>query len=102
MDILKKSALIIASALFLCLGIGAGNGACEDETEEAKIVLKDEESAAKDMNNFTCPVSDDDIDKNAVIKVEYKGKLYNLCCEACAEHFKKYPEKFSKKVPAAL
>ncbi|MBF0570217.1 MAG: YHS domain-containing protein, partial [Candidatus Omnitrophica bacterium] len=28
--------------------------------------------------------------------VEYKGKLYNLCCPGCISRFKADPEKYSK------
>lgn len=96
-DILKRGALITAAALFLCAGIGAGDDAAESGDDEVKIILKEEETnTAKKVNNIICPVSDDDIDKDTCIKVEYKGRIYNLCCKACAKHFKKYPEKFSK------
>ncbi|MCX5678723.1 MAG: hypothetical protein NTY76_06410 [Candidatus Omnitrophica bacterium] len=97
-NILKKSVFIIALALLLCAGIGAGNGVCGDESDEAKILTKEEQvsSTAESVKNFRCPVSDDDIDKANCIKIEYKGKIYNLCCDACAKHFIKHPEKFSQ------
>ena len=94
MGILKKGAAAIVAALFLYAGIGAGNGVCEDN--EAKVIVKQGDSTAVSVNNFLCPVSEDDIDKATAIKVEYKGKIYNLCCSACAKHFIKHPEKFAQ------
>jgi YHS domain-containing protein len=29
---------------------------------------------------------------------EYKGKVYNFCCQMCIEEFKKDPQKYIKKV----
>ena len=99
---LKKSSVAIIMALFLCACIGIGNGACEDKDNEVKVLTKEEEEAstAENIKNFLCPVSEDDIDRATAIKVEYKGKIYSLCCEACVKHFRKHPDKFAQKALA--
>lgn len=54
------------------------------------------------MDNAMCPVSDDEIEEAAQVKIEYEGRIYNLCCEACAKHFRKFPDKFSRKVKGEI
>lgn len=58
---------------------------------------------AVEVGNKICPVSGDKIPApgetsamGEVVKYEYKGKIYNLCCTMCAKDFKKDPEKYSK------
>ena len=77
-------------AVILC-----ARGLCEGD--EAKVVEKDSKTTAEMVNNYECPVSEDEIDPATAILVEYKGKIYRLCCPACAKHFQKLPEKFSQK-----
>ena len=31
-----------------------------------------------------------------LVKYEYQGKIYNLCCKMCIKDFKNDPEKYSK------
>lgn len=49
----------------------------------------------EEANNIVCPVTGSKIEEPGKYTVEYKGKAYNLCCEACAEEFNKDPEKYS-------
>ena len=106
MNILKKGAIIAVTAIFLSAGTLAGYAASENTDNEIKVLTKEEleesEEAGKviSVNNANCPVSEDEIDKNTCIKVEYKGKIYNLCCPACIKHFKIYPDKFAQKAEA--
>ena len=64
--------------------------------------MKHEESAstikAVEVGNKTCPVSGEKVggDMGEPFKYEYNGKIYKLCCKACAKDFKKDPEKYSK------
>ena len=55
-------------------------------------------SKAVEVGNKICPVSGDKVggDMGEPVKYEYNGKIYNLCCKACAKDFKKDPEKYSK------
>ncbi len=56
-----------------------------------------------EVGNKICPVSGNKIPApgekmemgDKPVKVEYKGKAYNLCCPMCIKDFKKNPEKYS-------
>ena len=60
-------------------------------------------ATAVEVGNKLCPVSGDKIpapgEKGTMgdnpVKVEYKGKIYNLCCPMCVKDFKKNPNKYS-------
>jgi len=93
MDMLKRSVAAMGVILLLCAGMRYG--VCENEGNEVKIVASEDDTSAVSIHNTTCPVSEDEIDKATAIMVEYKGKIYNLCCAACVKHFKKYPDKFA-------
>ncbi len=104
MCVLKKSCIVIAAAIFCSCILLIDNGVCEDqdiktaENQDIKAVVDEKKEPARDANNIVCPVSDDDIIPEEAVKYEYKGKIYNFCCEACAKHFKKYPDKFVYKL----
>jgi YHS domain-containing protein len=54
-------------------------------------------SEAMNIGNTICPVSGESVETmGKPYHVEYNGKVYNLCCKACAETFKKNPEQYSK------
>ena len=58
-------------------------------------------TAPVEVGNKICPVTAEEIkdsDMGEAAKVEYNGKVYNLCCAMCVKDFKKDPEKFVKKV----
>ncbi len=50
------------------------------------------------VGNETCPVSGERIDENMKVTYEYKGKVYNFCCQGCVEEFKRDPEKYIEKI----
>ena len=77
-------------AVILCV-----HGRSEDNG--VKVIEKGSETTAEMVNNRECPVSEDEINPATAVMVEYKGKIYSLCCPACAKHFQKFPEKFSQK-----
>ncbi len=53
--------------------------------------------AAVEVGNKLCPVSGQAVgEMGPIVKHEYNGKIYNLCCKMCAKDFDKDPEKFSK------
>ena len=64
----------------------------------------EEKAQAVEVGNKICPVSGDEIPApgeesemgDEVVKYEYNGKIYNLCCKMCIKDFKKDPEKYSK------
>ena len=94
---MNTKSLILALAL---LGLSSGLSLAAD----AKVTVIGMHSAkAVEVGNKTCPVSGDKIpvpgEKGTMgddpVKVEYKGKIYNLCCPMCVKDFKKNPEKYS-------
>lgn len=56
------------------------------------------------VGNKICPVSGEEIggDMGEGVEVEYKGKIYNLCCAMCKKDFLKDPEKYIKKVETEM
>ncbi|MCA9399965.1 MAG: TRASH domain-containing protein, partial [Candidatus Omnitrophica bacterium] len=50
-----------------------------------------------ELGNKICPISGEKVGQmGEVVKVEYNGKIYNLCCPMCKKDFLKDPEKYSK------
>ena len=52
----------------------------------------------ENVGNEFCPVSGEKIDEKSKVTYEYKGKIYNFCCQDCVEEFKKDPEKYIEKM----
>lgn len=77
------------AALTLSLGL-------ESRVFSANLALAEEK--AEEVNNKICPVSGEKIDEKTKATYEYKGKIYNFCCEMCIDEFKKDPEKYLKKI----
>ncbi|MCQ9205877.1 MAG: TRASH domain-containing protein [Omnitrophica bacterium] len=55
---------------------------------------------AIEFGNKICPVSNERLIAGEVIKYEYRGVVYNVCCKMCLKDFKKNPEKYIKKLKA--
>jgi YHS domain-containing protein len=57
------------------------------------------------VGNKICPISGEEIGEDGMtgqeVTVEYKGKVYNLCCAMCKKDFLKDPETAIKKLEAA-
>ena len=100
-------------AVFIYAFIGTGSLFAEeghDHSDHKGSMMEDHEmmehehegdmdkSKAVEVGNKVCPVSGEKVggDMGEVVKYEYKGKIYNLCCTMCAKDFKKDPEKYSK------
>jgi YHS domain-containing protein len=51
-----------------------------------------------EAGNQICPVSGEKVGQSGmeIVKYEYEGKIYNFCCAACIEEFKKDPDKYVK------
>jgi len=65
--------------------------------EDKGKTMGEEKSKAVEVGNQICPVSGSKVgEMGEVVKHEYKGKIYNLCCPACIKDFEKDPEKYSK------
>lgn len=51
----------------------------------------------EEVGNKVCPVSGKKVgEMGEVIKYEYNGRIYNLCCSACKKDFVKNPQEFSR------
>ena len=69
----------------------------------ANVVLAEEatvsttQPAVQEVGNKICPVSGEKVgEMGDVVKYEYNGKVYNLCCPMCKKDFAKDPAKYSK------
>jgi len=53
--------------------------------------------APVNVGNKTCPVSGEALGQEGMepVTYEHEGKVYNFCCAACIEEFKKDPAKYS-------
>ena len=50
-----------------------------------------------EVGNKYCPVSGNKVgEMGPPVKIEYNGKVYNLCCPGCVSSFKNDPKKYSK------
>jgi YHS domain-containing protein len=111
-----RAQLIIASLCFSLIGTGyvfAGEGHNHGDKKGSMMMehdldienkgamnhkMDEENAGAVEVGNKICPVSGEKVggDMGEIVKYEYKGKIYNLCCTMCAKDFKKDPEKYSK------
>lgn len=95
---ISKGMLLSAAILLSLTGyVLAGEGMNHEEHATADQAQGTETPAAVEVGNTICPVSGEKVGgMGQVIKHEYNGKIYNLCCAMCAKDFKKDPEKYSK------
>ena len=110
---MKSKLMILSTAVLFSWGgyLSAHEGMIHDEHQESatdhqKMDQQDKPAVsteAVEVGNKICPVSGDKVpvpgEKGAmgeVVKYEYNGKIYNLCCPMCIKDFKKNPEKYSK------
>ena len=92
--------VVLGLALFLLQGSTFATDDYDEAMEQA--TQKSSESATPatqilpiEMNNYICPVSGEKIgEMGEVVKFEYEGKVYNLCCSMCVKDFKKEPQKY--------
>lgn len=59
-------------------------------------------SAGSAEEYATCPVLGTTMPKSKMIPVEYEGKTYYLCCDACVPKFKADPKKYIEHPAKAL
>jgi YHS domain-containing protein len=94
--------LLIAGIFFFVLNLKSFAMMCGEHskhninTAQAETEPKTE---AVNVGNKICPVSGENVGQDGmeITTYEYKGKVYNFCCTACIEEFKKDPEKYIKK-----
>ena len=80
------------SIVYACGG-GCGCGANKAVGQETTG-----KSTAIEVGNKVCPVMGGEIIEGRSVKVEYEGKLYNLCCSGCISVFKDDPNKYIEKI----
>lgn len=115
----KKISIVLISGLFI-LGISnlsfammCGDTEHEGHTQvaqasgsghvhEAMPEIKPSSGESVSVGNKICPVMGEKIDEKTKATYEYEGKIYNFCCPACIDEFKKDPEKYIKKVEEEL
>ncbi len=107
---LKKKLILAGIVLFMfglttfsfaqmkCAGHSSGghkhnSSVSTTQTNQEKAVV---------VGNKVCPVLNEKIDEKLKATYEYKGKIYNFCCPACIDEFKKDPGKYIKKVDEEL
>ncbi|MBF0571133.1 MAG: YHS domain-containing protein [Candidatus Omnitrophica bacterium] len=74
--------------IFLTMGMGFAQQA--PSTSQAAV-------QAVEVGNKHCPVSGKEVGvMGPAFKLEYNGKVYNLCCPGCKSTFNNDPEKYSK------
>jgi len=81
----------------MCNMGGSKFAQAKGESEEGEI-----KTEAVEVGNKICPVSGERIDEKFKATYEYEGKIYNFCCPACVEEFKKDPQKYIQKVEEEL
>ncbi len=90
------------------VGLSSGYVLAQETPSKTPMVqvITDKTPSSKDaveVGNKICPVSGDNVPApgetgtmgDKPVKIEYKGKIYNLCCLMCVKDFKKNPEKYS-------
>lgn len=90
----KKALSLVVLAVFVCGIAFAMCGVCG--SGESAAAEKGKTAAVK-VNNTVCPITGENVDMKNPATVEYKGKIYNLCCPSCAKGFNTDPEKYSAK-----
>ena len=102
-----KSLILTLAILGLSAGFVLAHETGEAHDEATEIIQVDPTAntltKAVEAGNKICPVSGDKVpapgEKGTMgdkpVKIEYKGKIYNLCCPMCVKDFKKNPEKYS-------
>jgi YHS domain. len=98
---LKKTLVLVIAGIFVCSAAFAMCGSCGTcGSSDAKASEKSASVAPVKVNNTVCPVMGEKVDMNNPVTVEYDGKIYNLCCNACQAEFTKEPAKYIAKVGA--
>jgi len=91
----KKVLISLVVGMFI---LGAGRFIFAQSEEIDTELSAPETVSAENVGNKICPVSGEKIDEEMKATYEYEGKIYNFCCSACIDEFKKDPEKYIEKV----
>lgn len=108
---LKKKLIFVGIVLFMfglttssfaqmkCMGHSGGSGHKHNSSDS---MVQDSQKRAVGVGNKICPVLNEKIDEKSKVTYEYEDKIYNFCCPACIDEFKKDPGKYIKKVDEEL
>ncbi|MFH1093741.1 MAG: TRASH domain-containing protein [Candidatus Omnitrophota bacterium] len=108
---LKKKLILMSIVLFMfgrttfsfaqmkCPGHSGGSG---HKYNSSDSVAQNSQKMTVEVGNKVCPVLNGKIDEKTKAIFEYKEKIYNFCCPACIDDFKKYPDKYIKKAEEEL
>ena len=94
--------IILAGVLFVNVGFVTAEVTPALNKEMAPVASQDKVQELVMVDNKICPISGEKIIAGKESKVEYNGKVYNLCCAMCEKDFKKDPEAAIKKLEAAM
>lgn len=85
-------------------GSSCGTSSCESEDEGVMTgKVMEAVSPAIEIANKLCPVSGGEVGAmGPIVKHEYNGEIYNLCCAGCIETFNEDPEKYVEKIKETL
>ena len=89
--------LLMAGASYVSAADEKGSSKQADHKEHGMTAM--DEDALLEVGNKICPVSGEDVgEMGDPVKVEYKGKIYNLCCKMCKKDFNNNNKKFFKEI----
>ncbi len=101
---MKSKLLVVSSILALIMAGTAFTFSHLSFAQEPVVTMDAEKIPAPiaadkmEVGNKICPISGEKIKEGKEFKVEYKGKVYNLCCSMCEKDFMKDPEAAIKKL----
>jgi YHS domain-containing protein len=94
-----KISMALAIVGFLSTGYAFAHEGHDHEAVQAKQNTAVSKSKAVEVGNKLCPVTGNPVNDGKMgetVKYEYKGRVYNLCCQMCVKDFKKNPKKYMK------
>ena len=94
---------VLLTGVFLVLSLAGMARADEMKADTMKADAAAAVQAPVQVNNKICPISGHEVGKMGPAKtIEYKGKVYNLCCAMCEKDFNKDPEAAIKKIEEGM
>jgi YHS domain-containing protein len=95
------SVKVFVAVLLMFLGVLPVAFSAAPVEQKTEVVISPEADkvvpSAVNVGNTICPVSGESISEATKATYEYEGKIYNFCCSACIDEFKKDPQSYSKK-----
>ena len=94
-SVVGSAGVVLACSSCGCQGAKAHDHADADHVSAATVA---QAAAPVNAGNKVCPIMGEPVSEDSPDKVEYQGKLYNLCCAGCKDAFLKDPEAALKKL----